>query len=782
MADNIEIHIGENSIKVPKWATDETAKEMAQYNKASAKALTQILALQDSGNKTVKKNQKLFKELKDATKRDQTETINSERKLNKLRKTHGDALSKANKKLGDAGKTITEVFDKNSLAGVAAAIGGIVGLGAVAGFAVTTMETFAKNIANLTNVGVGLGVSLVDLRQQAAATGLNMEDYGKLVMSNGDALRALGTNAQDGAAKFSALSLAAKTSAQEFNNFGLSNQEYNEYLLEEIEIRRKAGVSQATLTNNVADSLNSLLVETTAMATVTGQDRREMLRNRAELLNNPAVQAARMAAEAEGKELGANFASMSAIFGAGGEIGTQIGNAMAVANTQNRDFRTVNNGAMASMSAMNIGVGAALNDIQAFSKANMDTMDPRRFKAELLTMLAVIPDTVTADEFKGLGLQADRGNEGAIQLINFLGELNGLGKSVTETKATMDNAEQQLRDAALIGLPAAMEEMTNRIKASALTTALDGVGVKVEAGGAELVAALHSISNEFGPGTGLFEGLKNSYLELTDASTKLRDALIGAALAAGAMALFSPGKFVKGLKGLAKGAGGLLGMTGGAAPGAVNAGSKLGMLGTGAKIAAKKAPAVGTVVSAGLGIIDPELREADLDFFQRGVVGIAESVLDVLDLGVNLASAGKKAAGFGGPGFNSGLDMSGALRNEITGNHGRPAIAGFDPTVSSPGHHVPSSLNPGSFIGGITGNNDGSISRGRNSAVPMFNRPTPTVSSRPTRPNIAKSGEELSAVQSQTPMSITGIGTLVTNTDTMATEIRRLNEYLRQNN
>lgn len=564
MADEIEIQIGNETFRVPRWATEETAREMSKYNAASAKALTELLRLSSRNNKVANENQKIFRDLKDATKRDQKENLKADKKLKEAQSKYGKALTDTSKSLVNASKNITESFSKNSLAGIAAAIGSVVGLGAAAGFTVGVLEKFAQNISNLTNVGIGFGLSITELRQQAAQTGLDLEAYGNLVMSNGDALRAIGENAQDGARRFSMVSEQARILARDFNNYGMTNQEFNEVLLQEIELRRRAGASQQELTQGLSSAMQRLMVETTAMATLTGQDRREMLRRRQEAMADPSIEAARMAAMRRGGDIADNITAMSDVFGAGGDVGSQIGQAIMTAIFQDRDFRAVRGGAMARMATLDQDVAAQLTEMQEFARVNRETMDPREFRARLLSMAAQIPEMVDSNDLDRLGLLADTGDEAAAQLISFVAELEGLGTSVEENLRGMVMAEQQMAKTALIGLASSVEEATNRIKASALTSVIEGLGVEVNSAGQELVDAIRGISDNFGTDVILWDGLKETYTDLTDTMDRLTHAAGVAAAALVGLSMFSGGRKLLGWigKGIGKVAGGAAGALG----------------------------------------------------------------------------------------------------------------------------------------------------------------------------------------------------------------------------
>jgi hypothetical protein len=466
----------------------------------------------------------------------------------------------------EAGKDIMDVFSKDSLAAITKSLIGLGVLGAGIGFAIHQVEAYAAQIANLTNVGVGLGVSMADLRQQAAATGLAIEDYGNLVLTSGDTLRAIGDNAQDGARNFSILSRQVFEASRQFNNFGLTNQESNEILMQEIELRRRSGMEQQALTEGLAESFTQLMAETTAMAVMTGQDRREMLRRRQEMASQASIEAARMAAIAEGGEdfLDA-VGAISDASGAGGEIGNRLGEAIMIAVTNGLDFRQVDP-LLARMAALDTELGASLSGIQEFMRDSYRNLDSDELRIQLTSRFASLTEAFDSADFRRLGLLAARGVEGAAEVISLAAELQGLSSSVTENREAYDLAVEQLEETNLLALASEMQTAMNNLRASAMNTAfalLDLTDASEDFDEA-LVEAIRGIGDNFGGQQTLMDGLADTFDDLTESMNEFKRALLMAVGALAAFSLMPGGRRLTGALGrslggrLARGAGNIL--------------------------------------------------------------------------------------------------------------------------------------------------------------------------------------------------------------------------------
>lgn len=536
MADSYDIPIGENGtpVRVPAWATEATARQMAKYNEATARALTDLLRQTARDKSIAMENQRLFKGMKKATETRVEKETDAAKERVKADNKYAKTIKETNNILIETGKDIMDVFSKDSLAAIVKSLVGLGALGAGIGFVVGQLETYATQIANLTNVGIGLGVSMAELRQQAAATGLAIEDYGNLVMSSGDTLRAIGENAQDGARRFSELSQEVFEASREFNNFGLTNAEYNEILMQEIELRRRSGMVQEEITDGLVDSFKDLMAETTAMAVMTGQDRREMLRRRQEMAQNASLEAARMAAVASGSEdfLDA-IGAISDASGAGGDIGHRIGEAIMIAVSQGRDFRQIGDGLMASIGTLDTELGAAIHSIQEFVRANYQSMDPEELRLELTSRFAALSDVLDSSDFNRLGILAERGVNGAAEIIDLVAELNGLSSSVEENRQQYDMTIQQLQDTPLLALASEMQTAMNKLRASALNTAfgLLDLNEATENFDQALVDSIRNLGDNFGGDQTIMSGVtdlaSDALRKFTEELNFAQQALVG---------------------------------------------------------------------------------------------------------------------------------------------------------------------------------------------------------------------------------------------------------------
>lgn len=675
---NYEIEFGGQMIKVPAWASQESIdsleslskdnisklKKLVDIETGTLRAVSEMLKAQERlRSQTTKDNEKLIKELlasqkaiEDAVDENTKETKKSkddeDRKSKKLREEREQAekdlinsMKRGLDGIRKSAKDAVGAISKGDFEGLATAIGGVVGLGAAAGFAAGAMMNFAKALSELSNVGAGFGMSLQEIRQLAASAGTGLDGLAKIAQNNGIAFRALGGSANEGIREFarmsrearglafsddevqerardmgiivsSSLSSMEKTSdeyksameqlreqtfqltgdirdaGRSLTQFGLSNEEANNLLAEEIELRKLNGQSEAQIRNEAAGSMRSLVSETTKLANLTGINRRDAMRAGLDAAtNDPRLREFRSNFETEYTALMGTLANTTE--------GVDISKALttAIANP-NMDFATVlgtQNPELLDTLNRIPGAMNKLAEMERFAEQNVGTMDPARFRAEVISRFAQLGDNMSSSQREGLMTLSDAGDQQARSALNLIDSLNGLERSVERTMeedakltAANENAE-----AAAIDTQARLESLTNQIKASMTTDLLEGLNIDMEGSGEDLVQALSGMENQFLE-LGFLGAIKEG---ISDANWYLKGIL--AALAVGALA--GPiGGLIRGVGAFTRVGGSFLRTAGSAlrsAPGAVVSGVRTtARVGTSAAIAARNAP--GAIASA----------------------------------------------------------------------------------------------------------------------------------------------------------------------------------------
>lgn len=652
MAETYELSIGNDVVKVPAWATEQTAKDMAKYSEGTAKAMSELLRQWDKGNRVATDNTKLFESIRQSTQNTVKKIDAGNQSNDKANKNMQLQLDKMGNNLQDFGKDLFKAFDNNSLSGMATAIAGVVGLAGPAGFAAGIIEGFSESMIALTNTGVGLGTSLQDLRMMAADAGMSLQSYAELVNGNGDMLRALGNTTTEGAMRFSTLSNEIRTAAREFNMFGLNNSEMNEILAEEINLRRIQGMEQSQIIASVSGAMNLLLKETTGLAAITGADRRELLRARQDALSDPILGLADMSEQARD-----NLATFSALLvERGGPMGQEIATTFI-----NSLMTGINPRALSEqfneMSQFSPAIAREFEKLLTFLTTSYDSTESIDFGAQLTSVLGQIDQNISQSDLDGLIRFASLGEQGAYESLQFISNIRGLNASLAENKVGMEESAQGLKDAAVIALPSAIEDLTNTIRAFTLDSILDTLstmGVNVSEAGELLVNGINFLTDLFSE-----EGEFHDAMIIGLAGLFAAPAFVSAVGAAVGIGLASAIKTAAAGSALSTAASGL----GTAAKGAGAAGLAKG-IGT-------KAGAAGLGLSALFGMIDKDYQSAGYSGIDRAGLGIIEDVFNLGDGAFNILSQANRL--WGGDGSNE-VDISKRFRDWALSDSGQWAL------------------------------------------------------------------------------------------------------------
>ena len=520
MADMYNIPIGGEKIPVPAWATAEVQSRILRSvdkgNLLNSQGLTVLKSLVKATGASQLELNKLDNALNDLAKVTASGNMGVEQAIGQQGEGTRKAISAGAEKTGKAfagfASKVQRVTsqDFSSLSKVIESAGDALGnLPIIGGFvsalatgigaAVGVLEQFAKVTAELNNVGVGLHGSLSDMRMAAAMAGQDFENFGKTITGNQRAIRSLGDNIFEGSQQFGALSRELSNNLVQFGQFGLTNTALNEALADEIELVRLRGQLDKNNLDAQTDSLQNLLREQTALAELTGTDKRERQRARQQALSDSrnalflSTQTGRAA-----DNLGAFGAALTNL--GGGAFGERIQESFMGAIRTGTDFGVFDR-ELAALSTTIPGI----RELFDFYRNNLETMDPETFQAEINSRILGMFDERNVDT-QGLLRLADLGTPlaGVVgDAIDSIAKIRGFEDispdQVVDAFNNVDTAAETGR-LGIMGIPAAMESVVNAFNAKILQGAESLVesltGIDIESAGSGLTTALNSLSNK----------------------------------------------------------------------------------------------------------------------------------------------------------------------------------------------------------------------------------------------------------------------------------------------
>jgi hypothetical protein len=367
--DSINIDIGDgNVISVPKWAQEITADTIVNQLKLGNKFQKDLLKNLSDLTVDVKDFEKelsgIFKRLRKRQEQIAEEEAKNRRKFAKdiAKKTNdivnelsdtsepltkmtglagdfgkalgglGGGLLKDSKSLGVFGERLKKTLPGLNIAGDA--------LMAYIGFQAGRVEQFAAAQKTMINAGAIYYESAAEFDQlykNATAAGITYTQLANIASNYGTALQSLGTGVSSGVKQFSDFFKDINTTSDRFGDFGLSSESLATTYAEFIDLQRLTGsINRDTIgvQDKLRQGFQELMLETTALSSLTGKNRNELLQQQMAALKDPRNAAALIKMRESGlvnqasaaEEIIKQFASGTEEFG---QVGVSLSNALA---------------------------------------------------------------------------------------------------------------------------------------------------------------------------------------------------------------------------------------------------------------------------------------------------------------------------------------------------------------------------------------------------------------------------------------------------------------------
>jgi hypothetical protein len=304
MAAKSEIILPNGDKVTGNWSTEETMASIlkvleAKYGKTgtggAAKKEEAVAAkknklgakLQDGVNKRLKKAQERIQGLSEATKKQLEQHPRVAKSLDFLAdstKLAGTGI----KKLGGKAKDLHDGLDgldgsaQSTSNSFMTLVGGAGALGTAFGFVAGIIDQYADFQIAAMQTGFGFSSELTNTRMEVGRLGLNMAQYGRILVDNGEAIRSLGRTGLDSSNEFIKLIDSVKTTAYEFGMFGMTTEEVANAVAAQLNVARLQGYQGAQATAAITEGFNELNHQVLAYSKLTGRERREIMRNNLE--------------------------------------------------------------------------------------------------------------------------------------------------------------------------------------------------------------------------------------------------------------------------------------------------------------------------------------------------------------------------------------------------------------------------------------------------------------------------------------------------------------------
>ena len=174
------------------------------------------------------------------------------------------------------------------------------GMGQGIALATKVVGEFADSQRRLTDVGFGLGTSILNTTEAISSFRVPLSELERIASTNGVTLDYLNdatgltienmkkwseVGVKQGTVAFGQLSKNVRDSMEQFGNMGFTVTEVNSFLAEYLETDRKRGVQADISVSNLTDNFHKLALETAAYAMDTGRNRKDLMKAQLENLN-----------------------------------------------------------------------------------------------------------------------------------------------------------------------------------------------------------------------------------------------------------------------------------------------------------------------------------------------------------------------------------------------------------------------------------------------------------------------------------------------------------------
>ena len=275
------------TIEVPDFAMETTQQDVLEQARKTSDALQSIagsmgISIQ-TDNEIIKSNNTIANEIK-----------SSNLKNGKVQQIFDKGIDLSS----SAMDSLANLTGKEKLSETTSGMLGGMGLGALGaglGTVFGIMEEYGASLSALRRTGGGLGVDLIELRQDAADVGIGMETLAKITVENGNTIRSMGNSMNTGTSEFLRLSKELRGATKDMGFFGLGANEMGALLVDEMELRRQAGIiynNEDNARKNLVDGMKDNLKLNEVLAGLNGQDIQERIKARNEFRRNAVVAAA----------------------------------------------------------------------------------------------------------------------------------------------------------------------------------------------------------------------------------------------------------------------------------------------------------------------------------------------------------------------------------------------------------------------------------------------------------------------------------------------------------
>ena len=318
-------------------------------------------------------------------------------------------------------------------------------LGTAIGSSIDYLSSLTGTWRKLSDVGFGFGDSLIGMTKKAAAGGVTLEEYSRLMQRSSVAAAMLGKG-ENGTLNL--LAKAVRNNTNQFGLFGYSIEEMNDLVGDYMDTMRHYGRATQLDQNTASKSIVDLAKNTTALSSVFGRSRNEIHKSTQEILKST-LYASRMASSSASEQMRGHkifstaIAGIQAQFGEAGSVLSQF-----LANTVGMGGRAELTGDIEQFAKA--GAPEIVAMMQGFhdNLASLDINDPKHMEKTIDAQLNFTDNVMKLiDQKRGdLEIQARMGNKEADMLLKLSQQKSSKGRETLKAEMKREYELAATRD------------------------------------------------------------------------------------------------------------------------------------------------------------------------------------------------------------------------------------------------------------------------------------------------------------------------------------------------
>lgn len=310
----------------------------------------------------------------------------------------------------------------------------------------SSFVAMADAVDNLTGLSANMGSKLDEMKTHISDANMSFIDYSDMIIRNKDVLSKFGNDIFEGSRNFSSLSKSIQESIGDYKSFGISIDELNQAVLNEIGIKQRAGETQSEIAQHLSSNFNNTIKEFAALSIATDTTISELIAASTKIRTSPEILAFIESGSKESQRLEELLPGLTAIFGSLGSVGNELLNSIVTSIATNTDVMSVENNKVAEiLNSGGIEVADSFATISEYIKNSLTILPSDQLLSNVSAGLGIFGEELRSN-IQSLKSAAEAGDDSASTLLNIAKSTDGLSQDFSRFSMILDNTRDSISD------------------------------------------------------------------------------------------------------------------------------------------------------------------------------------------------------------------------------------------------------------------------------------------------------------------------------------------------